>query len=158
MAVPVAQPEHVIVGPTGGSASGAPLEALDVLRRLFEVQGTLAAVVGVESRSFGLTPSEAVALMALSLGSLPVSGIARAVGIRPNGASVLVDRIRERHLVRRQRSRRDNRIVTVELTDEGRQLIAALGDKIRPRLDSALSPLQPDELSQFAASLAKLGG
>ena len=158
MAAPVAQPEHVLVGPTIGHPSGTPHEALDVLRRVFEVQGVLSAVIGVESRPFGLTASEAVALTALARESLPVSGIARTVGIRPNGASVLVDRLRERRLVRRQRSRRDNRVVTVELTDEGRQLIAALGDKIGPRLQSMLSALQPDELSELASSLAKLSG
>ncbi|MBI5284215.1 MAG: winged helix-turn-helix transcriptional regulator, partial [Chloroflexi bacterium] len=114
------------------------------------------SLVGAESRTLGLTPSEALALVALSRDSLPVSGIARAVGIRPNGASVLVDRLRERRLVRRQRSRRDNRVVTVDLSDEGRELTAALIKKVDAQLERVLAAFAPADVTQLVAALGKL--
>jgi DNA-binding MarR family transcriptional regulator len=120
------------------------------------VQGQLASLVASESRAFNLTPTEALALITLARDSSPVSGIARAVGIRPNGASVLVDRLRERRLVRRQRSRRDNRVVTVDLTDAGRELATTLTAKAADQLRFALSGFTPGEREQLATMLRQL--
>jgi DNA-binding MarR family transcriptional regulator len=129
---------------------------LDVLLLIFRVQGQLASLVASESRAFNLTPTEALALITLARDSSPVSGIARAVGIRPNGASVLVDRLRERRLVRRQRSRRDNRVVTVDLTDAGRELATTLTAKAADQLRFALSGFTPGEREQLATMLRQL--
>ena len=156
MAATAAQAEHLLAAPRLAPALAGHTDALDVLLRVFEAQGRLASMVGAESRAFDLTPSEALALIALTRDSLPVSGIARAVGIRPNGASVLVDRLRERRLVRRQRSRRDNRVVTVDLSDEGRELTADLKEKVTAQVARALSALAPGELGQLVAALGKL--
>jgi DNA-binding MarR family transcriptional regulator len=134
-------------------ASDSPL---DILLLIFQVQGTLSSLVGMESREFGLTPTEALALITLDRDSSPVSGIARAVGIRPNGASVLVDRLRDRQLVRRQRSRRDNRVVTVDLTDAGREVAAALASKAAGQLRFALMALTAVEQDQLVTMLGKM--
>jgi DNA-binding MarR family transcriptional regulator len=131
---------------------------LDVLLLVFQVQGRLASLVAAESRAFNLTATEALALITLARDSSPVSGIARAVGIRPNGASVLVDRLRERRLVRRQRSRRDNRVVTVDLTETGRELAEMLTAKAADQLRFALSGFSPDERGQLARMLKDLTG
>jgi DNA-binding MarR family transcriptional regulator len=129
---------------------------LDVLLLIFQVQGRLSSLIATESRVFNLTPTEALALITLGRDSSPVSGIARAVGIRPNGASVLVDRLRERRLVRRQRSRRDNRVVTVDLTDTGRELAETLTSKAADQLRFALSNFAPDDRDQLASMLKRL--
>jgi len=155
MAAATSQPEHLL-DPALTSLAEKRIDPLDVLLRVSEVQGRFASLVGAESRAFNLTPSEALALIALARGSLPVSGIARAVGIRPNGASVLVDRLRVRRLVRRQRSRRDNRVVIVELTDEGGELTASLIEKVRAQLSTALASLAATEAAQLLSSLATL--
>ncbi len=156
MAAATAQPEHLLATSRLAAVPAALTDAMEVLLRVFEAQGRLASLVGVESRTFGLTPSEALALIALTRDSLPVSGIARAVGIRPNGASVLVDRLRERRLVRRQRSRRDSRVVTVDLTDEGRELTASLIEKVNVQLARVLAPLSSADVTQLVTSLARL--
>ena len=156
MAAATARPGHLLASTKLAPLPATPTSAIDVLLSIFEAQGRIASLVGVESRTFGLTPSEALALIALTRAVLPVSGIARAVGIRPNGASVLVDRLRERRLVRRQRSRRDNRVVTVELSDEGRDLTAALIEKVNAKLGAALAALSPGEVAQLVSSLARI--
>ena len=148
--------------PQSGSTPDAGTEydpsPLDVLLLVFRVQGQLATLLAAESRPFHLTPTEALALITLARDSSPVSGIARAVGIRPNGASVLVDRLRERRLVRRQRSRRDNRVVTVDLTDAGRELAQTLTVKAADRLRFALAGFSPDERAQLTTMLNELAG
>jgi DNA-binding MarR family transcriptional regulator len=129
---------------------------LDTLLLTFQAQGRLSNLLAAESRAFNLTPSEALALITLARDSSPVSGIARAVGIRPNGASVLVDRLKERKLVRRQRSRRDNRVVTVDLTDAGREIADALAKKATDQMEFALTALSSDERERFVGMLRQV--
>jgi DNA-binding MarR family transcriptional regulator len=122
----------------------------------FELQGLLAGVISAESREFSVGPTEAVALMWLRRGSSPISGVARAVGIRPNGASVLVERLRTRRLVKRQRSRRDNRVVTVELTETGHDIARALETRVSDRVQITLLPLSHTEQEELAHRLGRL--
>ena len=156
MAAATASPERPLAVPRLASLPAARTDAMDLLLQVFEVQGELTSLVGAESRMLGLAPSEALTLIALSRDALPVSGIARAVGIRPNGASVLVDRLRRRRLVRRQRSHRDNRAVTVDLSDEGRELASILIDKVNAHLDCAIAALAPADVKQIVAALGNV--
>lgn len=132
---------------------GAGLEALMLT---FQLQGRLVGLLSAEGRPHGLNATEVLALVVLAQEATPVSGIARAVGVRPNGASVLVDRLKERRLVRRQRSRRDSRVVTVDLTDVGRELAATLTVGVSEQAAAAFGPLAAEERQQIVASLARL--
>ena len=129
---------------------------VNTLLLTFQAQGRLSNLLAAESRAFDLTPSEALALITLARDSSPVSGIARAVGIRPNGASVLVDRLKERKLVRRTRSRRDNRVVTVDLTDAGREIAEALTKKAATQMAFALTGLNDAQREQLVGMLRQV--
>jgi DNA-binding MarR family transcriptional regulator len=111
--------------------------SMDALLLAFQLQGRLVGLLSAQGCAFELTATEALALVVVGREPTPVSHIARAVGIRPNGASVLVDRLKERRLVRRQRSRRDNRVVRVDVTDAGRATVLAnrVADPQHPRSD-----------------------
>jgi DNA-binding MarR family transcriptional regulator len=137
-------------------ADPADCACVDTLLLTFQAQGRLSNLLAAESRAFDLTPSEALALITLARDSSPVSGIARAVGIRPNGASVLVDRLKERKLVRRQRSRRDNRVVMVDLTDAGREIADALTRKAATQMEFALTALNADQREQLVGMLRQV--
>ena len=140
------------------SSPPTPAATLDVLLLSFRLQGYLSSLLAQESKDYGLGPAEAIALIALTRGPIPISGVAKAAGIRPNGASVLVERLRLRQLVHRQRSRRDSRVVTVELTDAGKEaadkLIARVGDQMR----FVLSPLPSVERENLILLLSRLVG
>jgi DNA-binding MarR family transcriptional regulator len=135
-----------------------PATALDILLLSFRLQGQLSSVLSVLSREFGLGPAEAVSLIWLGRGPVPISGVAKAAGIRPNGASVLVDRLKERKLVRRQRSKRDNRVVTVELTETGKEVADALTERVGDQLRFVFSPLPPNERENLVLLLGRLVG
>lgn len=137
-------------------ASAPPHATLDVLLLTFRLQGHLSSLVATEGRDYGLNPAEAVSLINLMRGASPVSGVAAAAGIRPNGASVLVERLRSRNLVQRERSRRDNRVVTVELTEAGTQIATKLIERVHDRLRFALAPLLPVERENLVALLSRL--
>jgi DNA-binding MarR family transcriptional regulator len=137
-------------------ASTASARGMDVLLLAFQIHGRLTALLAPECRPLGVTPNEALALMALAREPLPVSGIGRIVGIRPNGASVLVDRLDGRGLVRRTRSRRDNRVVSVELTEAGVALAATLVEKASAQLRSGLAPASAAEQQMLVEILQRL--
>jgi DNA-binding MarR family transcriptional regulator len=139
-----------------GDASTASARGMDVLLLAFQIHGRFSALLAPECRPLGVTPNEAMALMALVRGALPVSGIGRVVGIRPNGASVLVDRLDGRGLVRRTRSRRDNRVVSVELTEEGASLAAILSEKASEQLRAGLAPASVEEQRMLVEILQRL--
>ena len=133
-----------------------PQLATEFLLLMFHVQGRLSNLLGAESREYDIGSSEAIALVALLDTPTPISGVARAAGIRPNGASVLVDRLLARQLVRRQRSRRDNRVVTVELTDAGRELAVTITNRITDQVRFALGGFSTAERDQFVSLLRRL--
>jgi DNA-binding MarR family transcriptional regulator len=135
-------------------ATATPL--VDFLLLSSRVQSRVATILEAEGRDFDLTATESMALLWLSRGSSPVSGIAKAVGLRPNGASVLVDRLRARGLVRRQRSRRDQRVVTVSLTDAGRSQASTLSARLKDGLRFLVSPLSPTEREWLVSMMERL--
>ncbi len=129
---------------------------VDLALLLFQAQGEFATLLAGDARAEELGPSEVAALLALSRGAAPVSGIARIVGIRPNGASVLVDRLHARGLVTRERSRSDNRVVRVALTPEGEEIARRLEARAEARIESRLSGLTPAEREQLPILLARI--
>jgi DNA-binding MarR family transcriptional regulator len=132
-------------------------DGVDLLLRIFEIQGSMTSVLGAVGRSADLGPSEVAALLALRRGPSPISGVARSVGIRPNGASVLVERLHARGLVRRERSRRDNRVVSVELTPSGQALADELSEAAEGRLQEMLSTLTDEQRTLLPVLLARIG-
>ncbi len=144
-----------------GDGSGQPDTArrphcLEVLLLTFRLQGAVVDTLGAVSREFNLTPTEAVAMIRLFDGPAPVSGVARAAGLRPNGASILVDRLFERELVTRQRSRDDQRVVTVHLTDAGRGIAEEMRSRLEREMNPLLAPLSTSDRDRLVGSLRRV--
>lgn len=147
------------VWPAGGDegdATSAPSRCVDVLLLASQFHGRLAVLLTPECRPLGLTPNEALALIALAREPLPVSGIGRFVGIRPNGASVLVDRLEGRGLVKRGRTERDSRVVSVELTESGSALAVRLTARASDQLRFGLAAVSVAELQTLIQILQRL--
>lgn len=114
-----------------------------------------------------LTISQFVTLWALlfSQGRLTPTDIARALPIETHSVSAMLDRLEERKLVKRQRSRQDRRSVKVALTAQGEQLITEIFPKavsLNEKLYQDLSSRQLQLLSNLAgkirnAALRRLG-
>lgn len=95
-------------------------------------------------------------MLALREGTAPISRLARTVGIRPNGASVLVERLHARGLVTRTRSTADNRVVRVDLTIEGRDLAGQLASRVSRRTSEVLAALDASERDQLPILLTRI--
>lgn len=72
----------------------------------------------------------------------------------------LVDRLEDKGLVRRKRSRKDRRLVYVSLTDKGRELAGELMDKVAPEIsrlgERVMGMLTDSEAAALASALDKL--
>ena len=86
-----------------------------------------------------------------------VYDIAAELGITTGGTSKLVDRIEARGYCRRLPNPQDRRSSLLELTAEGRQVLAEAGRAFDEELRRRLGDAVPDRpLRQFAATLAQL--
>ena len=149
-------------GPTarGGDAdvpSDASQVLLQLVSSLFPCQSHLTDRIEAASKEFGLLPAEVAALLLLSVRRSTVSGVGKAAGIRQNGASILVDRLVSRHLVKRRRKASDRRVVEVEMTDSGRSLADSLFPDVEEQVRLFLAPLCSEEQKQFLSFMQRLG-
>lgn len=86
-----------------------------------------------------------------------MSRIAGAIRLSLSGATLLVDRLCDKKLVKRERSSEDRRIVEVALTDEGRALREAALEGRVERVREALKTLSAGEQAMLLELLDKLG-
>jgi DNA-binding MarR family transcriptional regulator len=86
-----------------------------------------------------------------------VYDIASELGITTGGTSKLVDRIEAAGLCRRLPNPEDRRSSLLELTSDGRRLLAAAGEAFDDELQRRLGAAVPERtLRQFAATLARI--
>jgi DNA-binding MarR family transcriptional regulator len=108
------------------------------------------------ARERGLAPQQHQALLAIkghpAGGRVAIGDLAASLGIRPNTAVELADRLVAAGLVRRTNSREDRRRVLLSLTGRAETLLATLSgahlDELRhmaPMLADMLSGLRADE-------------
>ncbi len=120
------------------------------------------AAVRAELRSFahftetvvkkaGLTPQQHQALVALRArdqGEMTIGELAETLYLKAHSVSGLIDRLESLDLVRRVKSSADGRIIRVQITGRGREIMNSLSlthrdelRRIRPLLISLLSQL-----------------
>ncbi len=142
------------MGRNGGGRGVEIARVLDNLRRLFQV------VHGYSKRAEragGLTGPQLWAVRVLSeCGPVRVTELARRMYVRPSTVVGILDRLETRDLAERTRSREDRRVVTVELTRKGRQLVSKDPAVGRGLLPTGLEVLSPRELRDLAKSLEVL--
>ena len=89
-------------------------------------------------------------------GHLPPSQIAKYIMVKSSTVTGIVDRLEQKGLVKRFRDSPDRRIVTIELTDSGKNLAKNAPPPIQQKIIDGLKKLTKDELDQIIFSLTKL--
>jgi DNA-binding MarR family transcriptional regulator len=102
-----------------------------------------------------LGPDKAGLLIRLTDAPMTLREIAQAFDVEPSGATVAVDRLERRGLVRREAHPEDNRRKLVRLTDAGLRTAAA-ARKILTDPPPALAALSADDLSALTRIFAVL--
>ena len=142
--------------------AGSPLEGahalspLDFLVMSMAFHGRVTDLIVGVGKKYDLDASETLALHCLTRGPELVSEVAGQVGLRPNGASVLISRLVKRRLVRRQRTRSDRRVALVSLTESGRKIAASAQLELWRAAENLLLPLQEPTQRQFLGLLDRL--
>lgn len=129
-------------------------EILDNIRRVFQV-------VNEQSKraehKTGLTGPQLWAIKTIAHGApIMVSEIASRMHLHPATVVGVLDRLESRALVLRVRSKEDRRVVRVELTALGEDLVKKAPEVAQGLLVSGLEQLKTKNLKTMAASLDQL--
>lgn len=90
------------------------------------------------------------------LGPARVSDLAAALGIAQNSVTTASQRLEARGLLTRQRSREDERVVELALTEAGAARVDAWREQRRLRLEELLADLDASEREQLHALLDRV--
>lgn len=85
-----------------------------------------------------------------------VSKLAEYMGVKPSAITVGADRLYKRGFVQRYRSELDRRIVYLEITDEGHEILREAENERVNSISDYLNHLSPEELGTFIDIYEKL--
>lgn len=108
-------------------------------------------------RSAGLTVPQILVLQALAeSGGLQVSELARRVSLSQATVTSILDRLTRKQVLRRDQDRPDRRVVTVSLTEAGREQVRHLPGLLQEDFVSRFDRLEPWEQSMLTASVQRI--
>ena len=140
----------------GSEADYAQASSLKLVFLCNRLQVRMNQLLEEQGRVAKLSGSELMALLWLSHGPSTVSHIASAVGLQSNGMSILLDRLSNRGLVTRRRSRQDRRVVVVSLTLAGRDQAEKLHGEVEDQIEQLLSAFSESERLSLLSMLERL--
>jgi DNA-binding MarR family transcriptional regulator len=89
-------------------------------------------------------------------GPLPPSQIAKYIMVNSSTVTGIIDRLEQKGLVQRSRISTDRRVITVTLTDKGRELAENAPPPIQEKIVDGLQKLPPNEIEKIVQALTKL--
>jgi len=89
-------------------------------------------------------------------GPLPPSQIAKHVMVNSSTITGIIDRLEKKNLVKRLRISKDRRVITVELTKNGKILAENAPPPIQQKIIDGLNQLSPSEIEQTSLTLKRL--
>ena len=89
-------------------------------------------------------------------GPLPPSQIAKHVMVNSSTITGIIDRLEKKNLVKRLRISKDRRVITVELTKNGKILAENTPSPIQQKIIDGLNQLSPSEIEQISLTLKRL--
>lgn len=140
--------------PPLGDSPPASDQALIALRRILKAVDTHVRTL---ARDTSLTPSQLVVLKELSARDEAQPGeLARIAGLKQATISILLDRLQARGLIARQRGDTDRRTVFVQITPEGRRILAEAPDLLQAEFGVRFARLPEWEQAYINAALLRL--
>ncbi len=129
-------------------------DIIDNIRRLFQAVNEYSKKA---ERETGLTGPQLWAIkMIATEAPIRVSELARRMYLHPATVVGILDRLEGRGLVSRTRSREDRRVVEIELTDRGKDLVAQSPEVAQGLLVKGLETLAEKKLIHLAQGLEDL--
>jgi DNA-binding MarR family transcriptional regulator len=101
-------------------------------------------------------PQVACLLALLEDGPMALSQIARKIMVNSSTLTGIIDRLEQKALVTRTRTSLDRRVITIELTEEGRRVAENAPPPIQLKIVEGLKQLDEGEREQIIQALSKL--
>jgi DNA-binding MarR family transcriptional regulator len=89
-------------------------------------------------------------------GPLPPSQIARNIMVKSSTVTGIIDRLEQKGFVGRLRNSPDRRVITIQLTEAGKELARNAPPPIQHKIVDGLRKLPEKEINQIIKSLSKL--
>ena len=89
-------------------------------------------------------------------GPLPSSQIARHIMVKSSTVTGIIDRLEQKGFVERLRNSPDRRVITIQLTEAGKELAHNAPPPIQHKIVDGIKKLPEGEIKQIILSLSKL--
>ena len=89
-------------------------------------------------------------------GPLPPSRIARHIMVKSSTVTGIIDRLEQKGFVERLRNSPDRRVITIQLTEAGKELAKNAPPPIQHKIVDGIRKLPEEEINQIILSLSKL--
>ncbi|HJV34039.1 MarR family winged helix-turn-helix transcriptional regulator [Geomonas sp.] len=137
-----------------GDASCKVAEIIDNIRRVFQVVNEQSKLA---ERETGITGPQLWAIKAIAEGA-PINGaeLARRMYLHPTTIVGIIDRLEVHGLVLKTRSKTDRRMIEVELTEQGKELLTNAPEVAQGMLIRGLERLPEEKLQKIWDGLEEL--
>ena len=109
------------------------------------------------NRTYQVSAPQLHCLLALhENGPLPPSQIARHIMVKSSTVTGIIDRLEQKGLVARLRNSPDRRVITIQLTEAGKELAQNAPPPIQHKIVDGIRKLPEGEIKQIILSLSKL--
>jgi DNA-binding MarR family transcriptional regulator len=131
-------------------------DIIDNIRRVFQVVNELSKLAEKET---GVTGPQLWAIRTISeFGPLKGADLAKRMYLHPTTVVGILDRLEASGLVQRTRSKIDRRVVEIELTEQGKDLVATAPEVFQGQLVKGLESLPAEKLLKIYDGLEELVG
>ena len=129
-------------------------EIMQSLRRIFKaIQDYFQAI----SKKYGITGPQLWALKTIAAnGSLSLGELSKKMYLHPSTISGVVDRLEKKGFVVRDRGQEDRRVVKVQLTPQGKKIVAKAPNPIQGKMIYGLNRLKKRELTSIYDAVKEL--
>jgi DNA-binding MarR family transcriptional regulator len=138
----------------------AELSAVACIQSLQRTEGLLAGRLNTRLRPYGLTSAtfNVLAVLLATKRSLSPCDIGEQLNVTRGTVTGLLDSLERQRLVQRRPHPEDRRMLLIELTGEGRELLQRLLPEYQQGMDELLACLSESERETFTQVLAKIQG
>lgn len=129
-------------------------EVIHLMRRLMQAEERYTKEL---NKKFSVSAPQVATLLALlDDGSMSPSQIAKKIMVESSTVTGIIDRLEQKGLVARTRISQDRRVITVELTEEGRRLAENAPPPIQQKIVKGLREIDESERAQIIQTLNRL--
>ena len=127
---------------------------MDNIRRVFQIVNEQSQRIKQET---GLTGPQLWAIGVIhEHGPINISDIARRMYLHPTTVLGIIDRLEARGLVSRNRSKDDRRVIWLELTQDGKDLVQSVPEVVQGLLGARLEGIALNDLAEIDEGIGHL--